>query len=269
VPSVSSEGVTPRSSLVRAHVPLPLVSLLLRHLASFEASWQVVRSPCCPGELPDVISKNLSLDAGSRAPAVPLLALTCFFRSVIGLLPGRMGSASRFVPQDDFSRAVFRGCRYSVMFRPPILFAPRSSLPLRILPQGSRGFYVRAYRASLPPHAPDILTVRLQAIDGTRTFTLPDSQPCRLLIFLILSFAAFRFHIAATVRAALRQRCGDLFIHSRRNRTTRLPAVAAAGFASRTLRIGFGIAPRVRGSLAFASTQRGFQFSRQSLRLPL
>jgi hypothetical protein len=61
---------------------------------------------------------------------------------------------------------------------------PRSSLPLRILLQGGRGFYIRAYRASLPPHAPDILTVRTQAIDGTRTFTLPDSQPCRLLTFL-------------------------------------------------------------------------------------
>jgi hypothetical protein len=33
----------------------------------------------------------------------------------------------------------------------------------------------------LPPHAPDLLTVRIQAIDGTRTFTSPDSQPCRLL----------------------------------------------------------------------------------------
>jgi len=58
---------------------------------------------------------------------------------------------------------------------------PRSSLPLRILPQGSRGFYVRAERASLPPHAPDMLTVRIQAIDGTRTFTSLDPQPCRLL----------------------------------------------------------------------------------------
>jgi hypothetical protein len=61
---------------------------------------------------------------------------------------------------------------------------PRSFLPLRILPQGSRGFYVRAYRALLPPHAPDMLTVRIQAIDGTGTFTLSDSQPCRLLTSL-------------------------------------------------------------------------------------
>src|SRR6516165_8826769 len=51
-------------------MPLPLSSLLLRHLASFEESWQVVHCPCCPRELPDVISENLSLDAGSRTPAV-------------------------------------------------------------------------------------------------------------------------------------------------------------------------------------------------------
>src|SRR6202790_3236945 len=63
-------GRTPPSSLLRAHVPLPLGSLLLRHLASLEESWQVVRSPCCPRELPDVISENLSLDAGSHTPAV-------------------------------------------------------------------------------------------------------------------------------------------------------------------------------------------------------
>jgi len=70
VSAISSEGVTRPSSLLRAHVPLPLGSLLLRHLASFEESWQVVRSPCCPRELPDVISKSLSLDAGSHTPAV-------------------------------------------------------------------------------------------------------------------------------------------------------------------------------------------------------
>src|SRR6478672_8460902 len=53
-----------------------------------------------------------------------------------------------------------------------------------ILLQGSRGFYVRAYRALLPPHAPDMLTVRIQVIDGTGTFTQSDSQPCRLLTSL-------------------------------------------------------------------------------------
>jgi hypothetical protein len=97
----------------------------------------------------------------------------------------RLSRLPASVPRMTTSRRpVFRGCRYSLMFRPPSLLTPRSFLPLRILPQGSRGFYVRAYRALLPPHAPDMLTVRIQAIDGTGTFTLSDSQPCRLLTFL-------------------------------------------------------------------------------------
>ena len=60
---------------------------------------------------------------------------------------------------------------------------PRSFLPLQILLQGSRGFYVRAERALLPSHASDMLSARLQAIGGTRTCTSLDSQPCRLLTF--------------------------------------------------------------------------------------
>jgi hypothetical protein len=91
--TISSEGVTPPSSLLRAHVPLPLGSPLLQHLASFEESLQVVHSPCCPRELPDAISESLSLDAGSPSPAVPPCALTCFFHGVIGLPHVTNGSA--------------------------------------------------------------------------------------------------------------------------------------------------------------------------------
>ena len=61
----SWESITPPSSLVRAHAPLPLGSLLLRFLASSGESLQVVTSPCCPRQLPDVISNSLFLDAGS------------------------------------------------------------------------------------------------------------------------------------------------------------------------------------------------------------
>ena len=97
----------------------------------------------------------------------------------------------RFVPRITTSRRpVFRGCRYSFMFRPPSLLSPQIVPTAAILPQGSRGFYVRAYRALLPPHAPDMLTVRIQVIDGTGTFTLSDSQPCRLLTSLRGSYSA-------------------------------------------------------------------------------
>jgi hypothetical protein len=180
--TTSSEGVTPLSSLLRTHVPLPLGSPLLQHLTSFEESLQVVRSPCCPRELPDAISESLSLDAGSPTPAVPPCALTCFFHDVIGLPHNTNGSAPASVPRITTSRRDgFRGCRYFVMFRPPSLLAPQIVPTAAIPPQGSQGFYVRAYRALLPPHAPDMLTVRRQVIDGTGTCTLLDSQPCRLL----------------------------------------------------------------------------------------
>ena len=86
---------------------------------------------------------------------------------------------------------------------------------------------------------------------------------------MILSFAAFRLHPAATMRTALRQWNGDPFIYALRDWTARLPAVVASGFAARRLRIGFGAAPRMRGGLALTGAQCGFQFSAQPLRLPV
>jgi hypothetical protein len=169
VSSISSEGVTPPSSLLRAHVPLPLDSLLLRHLASFEESLQVVRSPCCPRELPDVISESLSLDAGSHAPAV---------HHVLSPVSSMMSSAfptqawvgfPRMSTNNDFSWEVLEVADIPLRSGLQVCSPPRSFLPLRVLLQGSRGFYIRAYRALLPPHAPDMLTVRTQVIDGTGT----------------------------------------------------------------------------------------------------
>ncbi len=67
------------------------------------------------------------------------------------------------------------------MFRPPSLLASQVAPTAANVPQGSRGFYIRAYRASLPLHAPDMLPVRIQAIDRKRTSTFLDLQPCRPL----------------------------------------------------------------------------------------
>src|SRR6516164_6579906 len=71
-------------------------------------------------------------------------------------------------------RVVSEGADISLCSGLQVCSPPRSSLPLRILPQGSRGFYVRAHRALLPPHAPDMLTARIQAIGGAGTLTLLD-----------------------------------------------------------------------------------------------
>jgi hypothetical protein len=126
VSAISSEGVTPPSSLLRAHVPLPLGSLLLRHLASLEESWQVVRSPCCPRELPDVISENLSLDAGSPTPAVHRV-LSPVSSTVSSAFPtGKVGRLSASVLRITTSRRplfsrlqIFRDVPASKFARPP------------------------------------------------------------------------------------------------------------------------------------------------------
>src|SRR5215831_21279108 len=80
-----------------------------------------------------------------------------------------------------FHGSAYEVAAISLCSRLPVCSPPRSFLPLQVSSQGSRGFYIRAERASLPSHASDILSARLQAIGGTRTFTSQDSQPCRLL----------------------------------------------------------------------------------------
>src|SRR5262249_50044435 len=71
-------------------------------------------------------------------------------------------------------RGIFEVADISLCSGLQVCSPPRSSLPLRILPQGSRGFYVRAKRGSLPPRASDMLTARRQAIGGTGTCTPLD-----------------------------------------------------------------------------------------------
>src|SRR5712692_5749011 len=152
------------------------------YAVSCKKSPQVASSPCCHRDLPDVISANLSSDAWSLTTAVPRGAYTCFFLRVIGLPPERSGSASRFYPRIRLlAGGVFEAADISLCSGLRVCSSPRSFLPLLKVPQGSRDFYIRAERASLPLHAPDMLAVRIQAIDGTRTSTLSDSQPCRPL----------------------------------------------------------------------------------------
>src|SRR5215472_5006016 len=156
---VSWEGVTPPSSLVLAHAPHPLSSLLLRLLASFGESLQVVTSPCCPRQSSRRYSENLSLDAGSPTPAVHRL-LTPVSSTESSAFPNRVWvgfprlSCERLLAGQCFEDADIPLCSGLQVCSPP-----RSFLPLRVLPQGSRGFYVRAERGSLPPRASDMLTV--------------------------------------------------------------------------------------------------------------
>jgi hypothetical protein len=120
-------------------VPLPLGSLLLRQLASFRESLQVVTSPCCPRQLPDVISESLSLDAGSPTPAVHRV-LSPVSSTASSAFPRKSWVGVRVCPATyDFSQRSFRGCRYFVMFRPPSLLAPQVVPTAANTPAGQPG----------------------------------------------------------------------------------------------------------------------------------
>ena len=183
----SCEDITPRSSLLRTHSPIPFGSPPLRPLPREEV-FAGCYQPLLPTGSSRRYSANLSSDAWALTTAVPLSAFACFFLRVIGLPHETSGSASRYSPRTRLlAVSIFETADISLCSGLRVCSPPRSFLPLRILPQGSRGFYFRAERASLPPHASDMLAVRIQAIDGARTFTLQDSQPCRLLPFHVLT----------------------------------------------------------------------------------
>ena len=140
-------------------------------------------APCYQQDLPDVISANPSSDARSPTTTVPPSAFTCFFLCGIGLPPRRKRVGFRSFSQTRLSaRQDFGAADISLCSGLQVCSSPRSFPPLLYCRRAAETFYFRAERASLPLHAPDMLTVRIQVIDGTRTFTLLDSQPCRLLI---------------------------------------------------------------------------------------
>src|SRR5262249_48533951 len=137
--TVSWEGVTPPSSLVLAHASLPLGSLLLRFLASFGESLQVVPVPAAHGSFPTLFPKVFPwmLDPLPRRYTVcSHLFLPRHHRPS----PENHGSASRVCPATyDFSQRSFRGCRYFVMFRPPSLLAPQVVPTAANTPAGQPG----------------------------------------------------------------------------------------------------------------------------------
>jgi hypothetical protein len=105
---------------------------------------------------------NPSLGAWAPVTAVPRSAPACFFLHVIGLPPYTIEVGFPHFPVKTISR------RIAFSRLQPFLYvqAPKfARLPDRPYPcdrpsQSSRGFYVRAEHASLPPHASDMLTTR-------------------------------------------------------------------------------------------------------------
>lgn len=174
------KGVTPSSSLVRAHAPDPLPSTRLRHGLA-----RIVFAGCCQPLLgtglsrrylcqsfPTCLDPYSGCSRGARARCFP---------QDIGLPRVRTGSAHRFHPTATSVGTQYRSCSHLLMFRPTGLLATPVAPTLHLAVLSSRGFYIRAYHGPLPRRAADMLSVQNRAIDGKRTFTAQDWQPCRLL----------------------------------------------------------------------------------------
>ena len=180
--SVSSEGVTPHSSLLRTHAPIPSGSPLLRPWPRSRSLCRLRSAPAASGMFP-----TLSLRIFPRMPGpmprrshrvllpVSSSVSSAFPNRGVGRLPALTRehdfSAERFsrlqtflyVQASEFARLPDRSYRCAYRHRAAETFTSGQSV-LRCL---------RTHRI--------MLTVRIQAIDGTRTFTPQDSQPCRLL----------------------------------------------------------------------------------------
>jgi hypothetical protein len=124
----SSEGITPPSSLIRAHAPdqIPLGGF---GPPSSDESSQVVVSPCCEMALPGVISANLSPHAWTRTPVPPLVLLPVSSQETSAFAdsrPARLGTISiqRLPYGLNYAAAVIRSSSGLRVCSPP-----RSLLP--------------------------------------------------------------------------------------------------------------------------------------------
>jgi hypothetical protein len=182
VHSASCEDITPRSLLLRTHSPIPDGSSILRPWPRTRSLCRLLPVPAASGIFPTLslrIFPRMPSPLPRRSREVPLPVSS----SASSAFPNRgMGRLPATTREHDFSRKRFSKLQ-TFLYVQASEFArlPDRSYRCAILTQGSRDFYIRAYRASLPPHVPDMLAVRIQAIDGARTLTLQDSQPCRLL----------------------------------------------------------------------------------------
>ncbi len=122
-------------------------------------SRQVAVSPCWEEDLPDVISAHPSLRAWTPPPAargVPLPVSSSTTSAFPSFGPGRR--SAKAVQRCQYG-ALFEAAVISSCSGPQVCSPPRSLLPIRHIPYGSRDFSIRASHRLLPPHAPDMLTV--------------------------------------------------------------------------------------------------------------
>ena len=137
----TSAGVTPPSSLLRAHAPVlnpPAASAV----PSFGRSLQVAVSPCWEEDLPDVTLHICPCVLGPLSRQ-PLRCMHPFLPSSIGLPPVRKGRRFSIIRACDFARPHFGAAVIPLCSGPRVCSPPRSLLPPGNFHLGSRDLYVR------------------------------------------------------------------------------------------------------------------------------
>src|SRR5215831_2795269 len=102
----------------------------------------------------------------------------------------------------------FRGCRHFFMFKPLSLLVSQIAPTAASFSTGQpRPFYVRAYRALLPPHAPHMLSVRYRQLTekGLSPFKIYSLVGC----YGALPYSAKGTLLAIGGRNGRRGRSGD------------------------------------------------------------
>lgn len=135
--------------------PRSSMSLCFR---SDSQSLPVAVSPGWKSAFPGVISANLSPDAWTRTPGLPLVLIPVSSQGTSAFTVSGPARQNTIIRTATSVRGRFRGCSHSLMFRPPDLLATQVA-PTAVLPLGSRGFYIRAYCGLLPPRTSDMLAV--------------------------------------------------------------------------------------------------------------
>ena len=154
----TSEGITPPSSLLRAHAP--------HHppRAAFGSLIPRVLAGCSEPLLDDGGSRRYLCVSVPRCldpyPGGVMGACTHYFPTTIGLPPVPMRSAPRNNPLGDFRAGVISELQ-SFAHVQASRFAATQVAPTAVPARGSRGVYVRAAHQSLPSGASDMLAVRM------------------------------------------------------------------------------------------------------------
>ncbi len=159
----TSTGVTPPSSLLRAHAPV-----LIPPAAYGRCLGQPVFAGCGQpllGGGPSRVYLCRSFPAcPDPYPGAHRGARARFFLRGVGLLPIRSGLAVHIIPTATSVGGAFRGCSHFVMFRPAGLLATLVAPTLVPTARSSCDLYLHAYHGSLPPRAADMLTVQTEQL---------------------------------------------------------------------------------------------------------